>query len=53
MYPISCYMNEPQSATMLTDALNKQVTSMILSSKGSISAATWSAYEQALTTAMK
>ncbi len=53
VYPISSYMNKPQNATMLTDALNKQVTSMILSSKGSISAATWSAYEQALTTAMK
>ncbi len=53
VFPISTYMSKPQNAGMLTDALNKQVTSPILSSSGAISASDWSSYETALTNAMK
>lgn len=53
VYPISTYLAEPSAANKLIDALNKQVTSPILSSVGTISSETWTMYENSLTNALR
>lgn len=53
VYPISTYLEDASKANRFIDALNKQVTSSILSTSGTISDAAWTGYETLLTNALR
>lgn len=53
VYPVSYYLKDASKTNKLTDALNKLVTSPILSTTGTIPDSTWTSYETQLTNALR